>query len=110
MERIARAAEEVRLAEQARLEEERTAAEKERKQREVGEERQVAIMLAKYQRKEVEKAEAENIEAESVEFKKQEGAVLALHKVNVKGQREIKAKAKKEACVFLLILLHGIHY
>ena len=34
---------------------------------------------------------------EKVEFKKQEGEVLALCKVNVKVQREVKAKVKKEA-------------
>ena len=88
-ERVARVAEEARLA---RLEEERRAAEEEKRQREAEEERQAAVALAKYQRKQTEK-----IEVEKVEFKKQESKVLALRKVNMKVQMEVKAKAKKEA-------------
>lgn len=60
------------------------------------EERQPAISLAEYQRKEAEKAEAERIKAEKVAFKKREDANVVLRKAKAKAQREAKAKAKKE--------------
>ena len=65
------------------MEEEKRAAE---------EERQPAIALAEYHRKEAEKMEAAKKVVEKAEFKKQEGKVVALRKVNVKVQREVKAK------------------
>ena len=87
----AKAAEEVRLAEEVRVVEE------EWKRREAEEERQAAISLAKYQRKEAEKAEVQRIKAEKAAFKKQEDTDVVLHKA--KEQREAKAKVKKEVAV-----------
>ena len=54
--------------------------------------------MAEYQRN-VEQAEAERIEAAKVSFKKREDADVELRKVNAKVQRELKAKARKEAAV-----------
>ena len=67
----ARAAEEARLTEEARIvEEEWLRVEAERKRKEVEEERQAAIVLAKYQWKEAEKRAEERIVAEKAEFHK----------------------------------------
>ena len=65
------------------------------------EQRQAAIVLAEYQRN-VEKAEADRAEAEKIEaakamFKKCQDADVTFRKATAKVQRELKAKARKEA-------------
>ena len=60
-------------------------------------------MLAEYQKNaekaEVDRAEAERIEAAKAAFKKREDADVTLRKATAKVQRELKAKARKEATV-----------
>ena len=92
------AAEEARLVEEARIAEEEWV-EAERKRKEAEEERQAAMVLAEYQRKEAEKKEVEKVEVEKAAFQKQEDANMELCKVLAKVQRKTKAKAKKEAVV-----------
>ena len=100
-EKITKEAEEARLA---KLEEEKRIAEEERKRKEeeewrqAEEQRQAAIALAEYQRN-AEKAEVEKIEAAKASFMKLEDADVTFRKATAKVQRELKAKARKEAAV-----------